>query len=105
MNEAFVKRYLGGRNPLGVRICKGSGPDARPNTEIIGVVSNFRDRGIRDDSEQAYLPFEGQGVATFYVRVHGRAESSFQALHAIVRRVDPVLTMTNFRTDEQVDRS
>src|SRR4051812_25264808 len=33
VNESFVKRYLGGRNPLGVRICQGSGPDAQPNTE------------------------------------------------------------------------
>ena len=106
VNEAFVKRYLGGRNPLGVRICEGSGPNAKPNTEIIGVVSNFSYRGIRDQMEQAYFPFEGEGAATFYVRVHGRAESSFQALHAIVRGVNPVLTMTDFRTlDEQVDRS
>ena len=26
VNEAFVKRYFGGRNPLGARICQGSGP-------------------------------------------------------------------------------
>jgi predicted permease len=106
VNEAFVKRYLGGRNPLGVRICQGSGPDAKPNTEIIGVVSNFSYRGIREESEQAYFPFEGQGAATFYIRVHGRAESSFQSLRAIVRGLNPVLTMTNLRTlDEQVDKS
>ena len=106
VNEEFVKRYLGGRNPLGVRICQGSGPDAKPNTEIIGVVSNFSYRGIREESEQAYFPFEGEGAATFYVRVHGRTESSFRALRAIVRGINPVLTMTNFRTlDEQVDRS
>jgi hypothetical protein len=106
VNEAFVNRYLGGRNPLGVRICQGSGPDATPNTEIIGVMSNFSYRGIREESEQAYFPFKGQGAATFYIRVHGRAQSSFQSLRAIVRDVNPVLTMTNLRTlDEQVDRS
>src|SRR5262249_14132398 len=106
VNEAFVKRYLGGRNPLGVRICQGSGPNARPNTEIVGVVSNFSYRGIREDSEQAFFPFQGEGAATFYVRVHGRGESAFQTLRAIVRDVDPALPMTNFRTlKEQVDRS
>ena len=46
VNEAFVKRYLGGRSPLGVQICEGSGPDAKPNIEIIGVVSDFSYRGF-----------------------------------------------------------
>jgi len=106
VNEAFVKRYLGGRNPLGVRICEGSGPDAKPNTEIVGVVSNFSYRGIREESEQAYFPFQGEGAATFYVRVRGRGEWSFQTLRAMVQGVDPSLPMTNFRTLEyQVDRS
>jgi hypothetical protein len=40
VNEAFVKRYLTGRNPLGARICQGSGPDAQPNIEIVGVVAS-----------------------------------------------------------------
>ena len=106
VNEAFVKRYLGGRNPLGMRICEGSGPDARPNVESVGVVSNFSYRGIREESEQAFFPFQGEGAATFYVRVRGSGESSFQMLRAIVRGVDPALPMTNFRTlKEQVDRS
>ena len=106
VNEAFVKRYLDGRNPLGVRIGEGSGPNVRPNTEIVGVVSNFSYRGIRADSEQAFFPFQGEAAATFYVRVRGSAESSFQTLRAIVRGVDPALPMNNFRTvAKQVDRS
>ena len=106
VNEAFVKRYLGGRNPLGVRICEGSGPNAKPNTEIVGVVSNFSYRGIREESEQAYFLFQGDGAATFYVRVRGRGEWSFQTLRAMVRGIDPSLPMTNFRSvEEQVDRS
>ncbi len=108
VNQAFVKRYVGARNPLGVRICEGSGPDAKPNIEIAGVVSDFSYRGLREESEQAYFPFfEGEAAGgTFYVRVRGTAESSFQSLRAIVRSIDPTLPMTDFRTlDEQVDRS
>lgn len=108
VNEAFVKRYLGGRNPLGARICMGSGPDAKPNIEIVGVMSNFSYRGIREESEQAYFPFfEGEGASgTFYVRVRGNPGSSFQSLRAIVRGIDPTLPITNFRTlEEQVDGS
>jgi predicted permease len=108
VNEAFVKRYLGGRNPLEVRICEGSGPDAKPNIKIVGVVSNFSYRGLREDSEQAYFPFfEGEGAGgTFYVRVHGTPESSLPFLRAIVHSADPALPMTDFRTlDEQLNRS
>jgi predicted permease len=108
VNEAFVKRYLAGRNPLGVRIGEGSGPDVKPNTEIVGVMSDFNYRGLREESEQVYFPFfEGEAATgAFYVRVRGTAESSFQSLRAIVRSIDPTLPITDFRTvDEQVDRS
>ncbi len=56
VNEAFVKRYFGGRNPLGARIVMGSGPDAKPDTEIIGVVENISYRSVREQWEQAYFP-------------------------------------------------
>jgi ABC-type antimicrobial peptide transport system permease subunit len=71
-------------------------------------MSDFAYRGIRDDSEQAFFPFfEGEhSFGTFYVRVHGRAESSFEALRATVHHIDPTLPLDNLRTvNEQVDRS
>jgi predicted permease len=108
VNEAFVKRYLGDRSPLGVQICEGSGPNAKPNIEIVGVVSNFNYRGLREESEQAYFSFfEGQGAnGSFYVRVRGTPEASFQPLRALVHSADPTLPISDFRTlDEQVDRS
>ncbi len=108
VNQAFVKRYLQGRNPLGLLICEGSGPDATPNIQIVGVMSNFSYRGLREDSEQAYFPFlQGDAAAAaFYLRVRGTPEASFPALRAIVRNVDPTLAITDLRTvDEQLDRS
>ncbi|HEY1947997.1 MAG TPA: ABC transporter permease [Bryobacteraceae bacterium] len=108
VNEAFVKRYLAGQNPLGVRIGQGDGPDARPDTEIVGVVSDFSYRGIREESEQAYFPFfDGQGPSgSFYVRVRGTPAAALKQLRSIVRKVNPTLPLTDFRTvNEQVDRS
>lgn len=106
VNEAFVRRYLEGRNPLGTRIGTGNGPDVQPNSEIVGVVSNFSYRDVREDSEQAYFPFRDGVSGTFYIRVHGKAEASFQSLRAIVRSVSPGLAITGLRTvEEQVDRS
>jgi predicted permease len=108
VNEAFVERYLAGRNPLGVRICQGAGPDAKPEIEIVGVVSDFNYRGLRDQSEQAFFPmFEGNDEAgTFYVKIRGTSEQAAQSLRAIVRKADPALPISSFRTlDEQVNRS
>ena len=51
-------------------------------------------------------PSKVQGAGTFYIRVRGRPEPSFQSLRAIVRRIDPALPITDLRTvEEQVDRS
>jgi len=108
VNEAFVRRYLRGRSPLGVRIGEGSEPDVKPNIEIVGVMSNFSYRGLREDSEQAYFPFfEGEGAGgTFYVRVRGAPQSFLPPLREIVHSADPALPMADFRTvDEQVHRS
>jgi len=108
VSESFVKRYLARRNPIGVRICQGTGPNAKPTMEIVGVMSDFCYRGHRDDTEQAYFPFyEGEHpFGTFYVRVRGNPEPELESLRAIVRGAAPTLPMTDFRTlDEQVRRS
>jgi predicted permease len=109
VNEAFVKRYLGGQSPLGARIAPGSGPDVKPNVEIIGIVSNISYRGLREDWEQAYFPIGSDGFyegANFYVRVQGTSEAAFQSIRTILRNADPTLSPTYFRTlDEQVNRA
>lgn len=108
VNESFAKRYFGGRSPLGARICQGSGPDAKPDSEVIGVVKDFSYRGLREESEQAYFAiFEGNGAAgNFYVRVRGTPEGAFQSIRTVIRHADPALPITYFRTvDEQVNRS
>jgi predicted permease len=106
VNEAFVKRYLGGRSPFGVLIGQGSGPDAKPNIEIVGVVADFSYRGLREESEQAYFPSAGDDGGNFYVKVRGTPEDAFQSIRTIVHNVDPGLPITGFRTlNEQVNRS
>src|SRR5206468_4267249 len=105
VNEAFVKRYIGGRNPLGVRICLGTGPDAQPNVEIVGVVEDFSYRGLREESEHAYFPVFDGGGGQFYVRARGNPEQTVQAIRRVVHDADAALPVTKLRTvDEQVNR-
>ncbi|HKA00454.1 MAG TPA: ABC transporter permease [Candidatus Solibacter sp.] len=108
VNQAFVRRYLAGRNPLGARICSGAGPDAKPNIEIVGVVANFSYHDMREESEQAYFPIfdSHDSGSSFYVRARGTSEQVLQSIRAIVRKADPSLPITYFRTvNEQVSRS
>lgn len=108
VNEAFVKRYLQGQNPLGVFVCQGSGPDAKPDIPIVGVVSDFAYRDLRRGSEQAFFPFleDGSSSGTFYVKVRGTPEQALRILRNIVHQADPALPMTAFTTlNEQVDQS
>jgi predicted permease len=108
VNEAFVKRYLAGRDPLGSLIGVGSGPDVKPETEIVGVCADFNYRDLRDGSEQAFFPmFEGEDTgATFYVKVRGTPEQAIASIRRIVRQADAQLPILWFRTlDDQVNRS
>src|SRR5213594_4432094 len=107
VNEAFVKRYFGGRNPLGARVAMGSAPDAKPDSEIVGVVENISYRNVREQWEQAYFPIGTElSGSNFYVRFRGTPESAFRSIRAILRNADPALPIAYFRTlDEQIDRS
>jgi predicted permease len=107
VNEAFVKRYFGGRNPLGAHVGMGSRPDVKTDAEIIGVVEDIGYRSIRERWEQAYFP-QGQGYfgSVFYVRFRGTPESAVAAMRGILRKADPTMPAATFRTfDEQIDRS
>ncbi|HYL77964.1 MAG TPA: ABC transporter permease [Bryobacteraceae bacterium] len=108
VNEAFVKRYLAGRNPLGVLIARGGSSDVKPNSAIVGVVADISYRGVRDHSEQVFFPlFEHDDTgATFYIKVRGAPEQAIPSIRSLLRQDDPRLPILWFRTlDDQVNRS
>ncbi|HXM46157.1 MAG TPA: FtsX-like permease family protein [Bryobacteraceae bacterium] len=108
VNEAFVKRYLAGRDPLGVLIARGGSSDVKPNSRIVGVVADMSYRGVRDHSSQVFFPlFEHDDTgATFYIKVRGAPEQAIPSIRRLVRQDDPRLPILWFRTlDDQVNRS
>jgi len=109
VNQAFVKRYLAGRDPLGVLIARGGGAsNVTPNSRIVGVVADISYRGVRDSSEQVFFPlFENDDTgATFYIKVRGAPEQAIASIRRLVRDDDPRLPILWFRTlDDQVNRS
>jgi predicted permease len=108
VNERFARRYFGSRNPIGERVGLGNRPNSKIQIEIVGVVSDFPRRSLRDDAEMVFFPFwdRDSGDGVFYLRVRGTTESAFAAIRAAVARVDKALPVVSIRTfDDQIDQS
>jgi ABC-type antimicrobial peptide transport system permease subunit len=85
----------------------GAAPDAKPDSEIVGVVENISYSNVREQREQAYFPVGTElSGCNFYVRFRGTPESAFRSIRAILSDADPMLPISYFQTlDEQIDRS
>ncbi len=102
VNEAFAAQYFGGENPIG-RSVKFSRLDQVPflkNTyfEIIGVVSNTRNRGLsQPPMPQAYLPHTivWSGSAYFVARTVVEPESLISGVRRLVWEVDPNVALVD----------
>lgn len=102
INEHFVRKYFNGANPVGARIAIGRDPSVQPQIEIVGVVSTFAYRGVRQDAAQAFLPAtEGSSApGNYYVRIRGNSQAAYDAIRAGVRSLDPGLPIEYMRTVE-----
>ena len=55
VNKTFVRRYLGGRDPIGVQFAAGyPRPDPRNELTVIGVVDDIRQKSVSEEPEPAY---------------------------------------------------
>ena len=98
VNKAFVKRYLGGRDPIGLQFAAGyPAPDPRNEVTVVGVVDDVRQKSVSDEAEPAFYSSLGQ----LPVRRHtvvvatGTADvASLQsAIRAEMRQIDPQIAV------------
>jgi putative ABC transport system permease protein len=55
VNKTFVKRYLAGRDPIGLQFSAGyPKPDPRNEVTVIGVVDDVRQKTVSEEPEPAY---------------------------------------------------
>ncbi|MGH9163050.1 MAG: ABC transporter permease [Vicinamibacteraceae bacterium] len=107
VNEEFVRRYIPDGNPLGVRLGLGGAPNTVADIEIIGVVDTYHNRSMREREGEVFVSMWERSVdrATFYVRSRSSADAASRAIHAVVNRIDPTLTVLSLRPlDDQFDR-
>ncbi len=100
VNQAFVKEYLAGRNPLGLNFGEDS-PKA-VKKEIVGVAGNAKYDSLRDEIRPtAYMPLSAER-AYFELRTRANASSLIPAVRRIVRELDPNLPMFEVHTQTEV---
>ncbi len=106
INQAFVRKWFRGENPLGKRITQDD--PAKPDVHwmtIVGVVGDVRHRGLDFAPAPEYylphaqLPYRGMTLA---VRSEQDPRSLATAIRRQVQTLDPDLPIANVRTLDQV---
>lgn len=113
VNQAFVRRFLPGRNALGVRMTRGGG-NVTLDTVIVGVAPDSQLSSLREAAKPFYYipyvqsskPGEVALQATFLVRTQNNDPALPGAVRQLVRSLDPALPVTNLeRMEVQIENS
>ena len=108
VNDAFVRRFLAGLEPIGARVAIGvPGIRARiANREIVGVVRQVKTRPdeAADSVYQIYVPTAQSPwvMANVIVRTDAEPLQMVEQVKRAIARVDPTQAVSQVRTMEQV---
>jgi predicted permease len=110
VNQSFATHYFGDRNAIGRHLGFGGNPGTKTPIEIVGVVSDAKYTGVRDDvPRQVFVPFlqnDFAGGSVVYVRTTGDPNAVFGSVRQIARQIDANVPLYNLRTlDHQIDQS
>ena len=101
VNETFVKRYLGGREPLGHHVSLSS---SREYT-IVGVAANSRYTGVREaERPMAYFPYQQVppiGGMHVELRAKGDPRAFLPQARRVVQEFGPDLPLLQPMTQEE----
>jgi predicted permease len=99
VNQAFARKFFGQENPIGRRTNMG---------EVIGVVRDMRDSGLRQVEPTYYAPYQfgwaGRRVV-FTIRVSGSPSAIAPSIREAVRQVDSKMPVEGLGTKEEAIRT
>ena len=105
VNLAFAKRFFGSpQNALGRQITDHTGPDAKLDTAIVGVVGDTHHTDLRTLLGPAvyrpYLQLEHPNGVQIYVQTTQSPEAAESAIRRTIHDLDPTLVVDSLRTME-----
>jgi predicted permease len=106
INEAAVRKFFPGENPIGRRF--GSSPETSGQLEIVGVLRDAKYDSVRDAAPATmYVPYRQTrlGNAVFEVRTASAPVGVMGSIREAARQIDPNLPLTDVSTQlEQVEK-
>jgi predicted permease len=107
VNRKFANHFFKGRSAIGRRLGFDTGPDAKLNIEIVGVVEDSLYEGPREGvRRQVFIPNFGKNSATIYVRTHNGSSAAYGTMRNVVRQLDAAMPIYEMKTVEaQLDET
>ena len=106
INQAAVRQYFPGEDPIGRRF--GSSAEDNAQVEIVGVVRDVKYNSVRDSAPPTmFVPFRQRpgGGITIEVRTAAAPETVMSAIREAVRELDPNMPVMDMSTQmEQIDK-
>ena len=98
VNKTFVKRYLAGRDAIGLQFAAGyPAPDPHNEVTVVGIVDDVRQKTVRDEPEPAfYSPLSQLTLRrqTIVVATSGNDVAGLQsAIRSQIRQFDPQIAI------------
>jgi predicted permease len=109
INETFARRFFEGRNPIGMHVTQTYAQD-RHTYQVVGVVRDSRQNGLRGEIEHRYYtpvtqPASTISSVTFIVRSRGDAAAVLAGVRRVVQQAEPSMAVVQAGTlVESLDR-
>jgi predicted permease len=108
VSEKMAQTYFRGQNAIGRHFAFGSGNGVHPDIEIVGVVKDSKNTGLRQEIRPlVYIPYTQDkhfGNVTFYVRTDLEPTALAATLRKTVQTADANLPVFDMKTlAQQVD--
>jgi hypothetical protein len=110
VNEAFVRKFLNGRNALGATFATGR-RFVKPEFEVIGVVNDTKYRSLREIPPPIFYTYDfGRhsypDTFILHVRTEGDPRAVIQPVREVLRSIDSEVPLYQIATlSQEVDRS